>query len=131
MASTCNCCLDRKLESLDHVISSGEVVNMVWKKAVEIMMVSNVVIESWKIKINRLFCGAKENSLKGMLMRLILIIITWRLWNRRCKARMEDKLDSRDIVWISVRYWSSKLLANSKLYISSKETKILVDFHVK
>lgn len=85
--------------------------------------------ESWRIKIHRWFCGAKNKNLKGTLIGVLPKIIIWRVWTRRCEAQMEDKMDPWAIVWLSVRLQKSKLV-DSHLYISPKEEQILEAFQV-
>lgn len=95
--------LKKKHKLLDHILSSRIVASMVWKKAASIMRAYNVEIKPLKIKIHRWFCDVKKSNLKGMLMGLFLVIISWRLWIQRCKAPMEDKMDPREMVWLLAR----------------------------
>lgn len=95
------------------------------------MKVYNVVAEPWMHKIQLCFRGARKNSLKGTLLILNPIIITWRLWNRQCKAWMKDKMELDDMVWLSIRYWISIYLAESKIYTSQKDEQLIAEFHVK
>lgn len=77
IALACNCCLERKQEYLDHVLSSGVVVSMVWKKVADVIHVY-VIAEPWRIKIQRCFSGVNRSHLRGLLGVLPVIII-WRL----------------------------------------------------
>lgn len=86
MASAFNCCMDRKKESLNHILCTSSVANMMWKKVTMIMSVYNVESNPWKLKVHRWVCGARKINLKGVLMCLILVIITWRLWIAQHKA---------------------------------------------
>lgn len=59
--------------------------------------VYNMDSEPWKVKVCLVSCG-EEKNLKGMLMGLIPIIITRRLWITQLKARMEDKRELPEVV---------------------------------
>lgn len=76
MASTCNYCMERKEQYLDHFLSTGLVANMVLKMAVMIMRVYNADLGLWKVDVYRWLRGEKSSNLKGTLMGLILVIIT-------------------------------------------------------
>lgn len=45
MTSACNCCVERKEETLDHVRSTGIVARLVWKEATLTMRVFNIESE--------------------------------------------------------------------------------------
>ena len=67
---------------------------------------------SWKSRVLHWFNYAKKSSIKGTLIGLIPCLITWCLWKRRCKARMEGKTESADQVWRAIRVWI-KLLGDT------------------
>ncbi|XP_040995205.1 uncharacterized protein LOC121241491 [Juglans microcarpa x Juglans regia] len=47
----------------------------------------------------------------GILMDLIPIVVIWRVWQRRCIARMEGKQETVQQVWSSIKYWIKVLEA--------------------
>lgn len=104
MALPYKCCLDKSIETLNHFLSSGMLVNLVWKRAVSSFGVFNSKEESWRTKIYRWFRCAKNSSRLGLIMGVTPVIVTWRVETRRCIACMEDKLKSTDNIWNSVKH---------------------------
>ncbi|XP_040998661.1 uncharacterized protein LOC121244564 [Juglans microcarpa x Juglans regia] len=78
------------------------------------------------------FNCAKRSSHRGILIGIIPSIITWRLWARQCKARMEGVQLSIDSVWMEIKFWihhvSENLLKVTSL--SSTDRKLLNDLEV-
>lgn len=66
--STCNYCANRHEETFDHVISTGNVACMIWKKATYTLRTFNMESEPWRLKVNRWFQGAKISSFFGLLL---------------------------------------------------------------
>lgn len=50
MTSMCNYCENRDEDTLDCLLSIGNVAKLVWKKATFTMWVFNVESETWKVK---------------------------------------------------------------------------------
>ncbi|KAJ0074622.1 hypothetical protein Patl1_37562 [Pistacia atlantica] len=86
LASRCNCYTHGHTESLNHVLCNGSIATEVWKTAA---ITLGIII--------------------GVLLDLIPSIITWHLWMRHCKARMENSAESADNVWLRVKVWISKI----------------------
>lgn len=70
----------------------------------------NVEDEPWPVKNNRWFRGARKSTQKGKIIGLMPVIITWRLWLRRSKARVEEKQTPRDTVCLGVRHWLATIV---------------------
>lgn len=67
-----------------------------------------------------------------LLGLLPVIIITWRLWLHRCKARMEDKHNMGEVVWIAVKFWLAKKVADRMMgSMSTRANQILEEFELK
>lgn len=58
------------------------------------------------------------------------MIINWKLWLRRCKAKMEDKQESGEAVRIGVKYWLAKVVDGMTGFSSVKATKILEELRL-
>ncbi|XP_035540358.1 uncharacterized protein LOC118344262 [Juglans regia] len=133
LASACDCCERRCMEDIDHIFSMGAVAFEVWLKASTVLGIPCSCNLPWKNRVAGWFSYAKKSSFKGTLVGLIPCIITWCLWKRRCKARMDGKYDSAVIVWRSVRVWIQSLAnnINSVSPLSMHDLKILEDFNLE
>lgn len=96
VVSTCNFCSDRIIKTLDHALSTGLVTRSVWKKVALSFDVFNTKAKPWRVKVHRCFRGATNSSLIDVMLGVTIVIIAWRLWSRRCKVRLKDKLESID-----------------------------------
>ncbi|CAI9774048.1 unnamed protein product [Fraxinus pennsylvanica] len=85
----CDCCDKEQVETLDHVLNSGDIAKAVWKWASMALGVHYLEAQSWWTRVNRWFTCAKYVSQREILIGLLPSLITWKLWGRRCKARME------------------------------------------
>ncbi|XP_022852508.1 uncharacterized protein LOC111374112 [Olea europaea var. sylvestris] len=47
----------------------------------------------------------KNASQRGILIGLLPSLITWKLWGRRCMARMEEIRESTEEVWLKIKVW--------------------------
>ncbi|KAG2685816.1 hypothetical protein I3760_10G143300 [Carya illinoinensis] len=112
LASRCDCCARGSLEMLDHVLCSGDVAKAVWEKATVTLGVRCMGFSSWRARVSAWFSCAKRSSQREILVGLIPSLITWRLWLRRCKARMESMYESLEAIWISVKFWLSQISEN-------------------
>ncbi|KAG6621004.1 hypothetical protein I3842_Q044900 [Carya illinoinensis] len=65
----------------------GDIANAVWRYFGAIFGI--LIGHNWKTTVLTWFCRAKSSSQVGIIVRIIPIIFTWRLWRRRCLARME------------------------------------------
>lgn len=111
LSSVCNYCVDRCEKALDHVLGTRVVACMVWKKqAASYLRLINIDKEPWRVKINRRFRGARKSTFLGQLLGLIPLIISWKLWLHRCKALMEDTLESGKSIWLAMRFWITHIV---------------------
>ncbi|KAK0573059.1 hypothetical protein LWI29_002443 [Acer saccharum] len=76
---------------------------------------------------------AKKVSLSGNLTGMLPCIITWCLWNRRCKARMEGLKASTEQVWRSVKTWLKILATELKVHkkLTAQDTHLLNDLNLE
>lgn len=49
----CNFCVEHLMETLNHILSTGYVVCLVWKKAATTLGILNIENEKWRVKIRR------------------------------------------------------------------------------
>ncbi|KAK4833981.1 hypothetical protein QYF36_014386 [Acer negundo] len=74
---------------------------------------------------------ATKATVKGVLTRLLPCLISWQLWMRRRKARMEGVQDSATRVWWSVKYWLHSLVGDlNASSLSVQDMKILQDLQI-
>lgn len=85
----------------------------------------------WRIKVHRWFKDAINSSVIGAMLDVIPMIITWSLWSRRCKAWMEDKMDSVDRLWTLLKQWITQIMDGIPGNISSRLSFYLNDFNVR
>ncbi|XP_040989024.1 uncharacterized protein LOC121236653 [Juglans microcarpa x Juglans regia] len=105
LAFGCNCCLRRQVETLEHVLGKGDFAVEVWKMASAEFRVPFVPQQGWQQRVQVWFNRATRQSQLGTLLGLFPSVLVWRLWNRRCMARMEDRAESVREVWCSIKYW--------------------------
>lgn len=60
------------------------------------------------------------------MIGLIPCLITWKLWMRRCKTRMEGKFQSVEDVFISIKF----LLQQASINLSNKKPWTSQDEHI-
>ncbi|TXG59223.1 hypothetical protein EZV62_013796 [Acer yangbiense] len=106
MASACDCCVQRNQENIDHVLSVGDVAADIWRRASVVFGIPFQRVLPWKNRVTNWFYYARKSSIKGVLIGLLPCLITWCLWNRRCKARMEEVYQGADQIWRSVRVFA-------------------------
>ncbi|KAF5467859.1 hypothetical protein F2P56_012071 [Juglans regia] len=68
----------------------------------------------------------------GNIMGLLPYIITWRLWNRRCKAHMEGIVESVEHVWRNIKFWVAKISEKLKVgnTLSPPDESILKELNI-
>ncbi|KAF5464702.1 hypothetical protein F2P56_014758 [Juglans regia] len=67
----------------------------------------------------------------GTVIGLLPAVITWRLWLRRCKARMEGDQESGETVWLFVRSWLAKIVDGMKGALSYTDHNLLEELQVR
>lgn len=130
IVSSCNWCWHIKEETLDIFMSTKNVATYVWKYAVALMCIFYVEGETWRMKVAQWFINARKTTLIGKIISSLPVIITWKLWLCRCKARMEDKHDSGVAVWTSVKHWLVKVTTGMTGSSSEKAIRILEEFRL-
>ncbi|KAK3188861.1 hypothetical protein Dsin_028422 [Dipteronia sinensis] len=104
IVSACNCCSIRGNEDLDHIFNKGDFASNLWRKVSAEVGVTFLSQPSWKERVQLWFNRAGRPSQLGTLMGLIPCLVIWRLWRRRCVARVEGKLESISDVWLSIKH---------------------------
>ncbi|KAJ0029811.1 hypothetical protein Pint_13441 [Pistacia integerrima] len=127
LASRCNFCTYGHTESLNHVLCNGSIAIKVWKTAAITLGITHVYGLSWWSTVMQWLDVFKKLSHRGVLLSLIPSIITWHLWMRRCKARMENSAESVANVWLVVKVWIRKIssLMVKQWPISARDEVIL------
>ncbi|KAK2641265.1 hypothetical protein Ddye_023028 [Dipteronia dyeriana] len=116
LATACDCCVPKARESIDHVLVKSQIASRVWEFASRLLKVPCLMFNTWKAKISAWLICAKKSSLVGNLIGLLPSIITWCLWTRRCKVRMEELKISAIKVWTSMKMWLKKMAADLKVH---------------
>ncbi|KAI9176278.1 hypothetical protein LWI28_000684 [Acer negundo] len=81
--------LTRSWAKLDRVLINNEFI---------VKYSGQSLTECWFNRVGR-------SSQLGNLIKLIPCLVIWRLWRRRCAARLEGKLESISDVWIYIKHW--------------------------
>ncbi|XP_035549769.1 uncharacterized protein LOC118349441 [Juglans regia] len=77
---------------------------------------------TWKEQTNFWFRRAGSSSQIRIILGLIPSIISWELWERRCKAQYEDKGHTAQSVWYASKVWFCCIMEHI-LKISSVSNK--------
>ncbi|KAF5459726.1 hypothetical protein F2P56_019648 [Juglans regia] len=101
--------------------TSENVAAEVWKK-IGVMLGLPIGI-NWYETCLSWFRRASNASQTGVILGVLPTVISWRLWTRRCKARMEGKMESGQLCgnlsnsgWaLSVKAWSKPAQGRVKL----------------
>ncbi|KAG2686113.1 hypothetical protein I3760_10G162100 [Carya illinoinensis] len=85
------------------------------------------VFQTWKEQINFWFRRASKSSQLRIVFGLIPSIISWKIWDMRCKARYEDKYYTVEEVWQAIKYWIRNIMQLTMRVsnISNKDVDIL------
>ncbi|KAF5442116.1 hypothetical protein F2P56_036937 [Juglans regia] len=116
MVSKCDFCISRNYEDQNHKLALGNFAEQVWGICSNQLGMPILEGHTWKQMIESWYRRA-NNSHSGQLIGILPSIITWRLWWRRCKARMEGVHESVQVVWNLIKYWLA--IACEKLKESS------------
>ena len=92
------------------MLATGEIAEQVWRCA-SLALGIGVQSRTWAHRVEAWMACAKRGTQKGILVGLLPSVITWKLWHRRCQARMEGVQSSAMEVWRAVRIWLG-ILAN-------------------
>lgn len=126
MVSKCDCCMGRGYEDINHVLFAGDFAQQFWRKCAQAFGFPFRENVAWKENMKLWFRRASKSSQMGVILGVFPTIITWKLWSRRCKLRMEGHAEMQDEVWYAVRLWLSRIMRKSskfqKLAIGDQET---------
>ncbi|KAG2663424.1 hypothetical protein I3760_16G029200 [Carya illinoinensis] len=127
LVSKCDCCLVRHIEGLNHVLCTGDFTRHIWCMVTTQVGVQMGVFRTWNEQINFWFHRAGKSSQLCIIFGILSSLISWQLWNRQCKARYDNKVESVASVWQAIKYWIRKLMnLNMKVsYVSNKDVAIL------
>ncbi|XP_022867825.1 uncharacterized protein LOC111387497 [Olea europaea var. sylvestris] len=114
LASRCDCCLTGNEETPNHVLSTGEVANEVWRKVSVALGIRWRSKQNWYDRVNSWWAIAGKKSQVGYLQGLLPTILTRRLWMRRCKARMEGVHETVEQIFRSIKFWLQHVSSNLK-----------------
>ncbi|XP_035545929.1 uncharacterized protein LOC118348419 [Juglans regia] len=107
IVSKCDCCSAGHYENINHVLIEGDFPKQIWSFFGNLFGLP--VGSNWKLHVSSWFRRAQSNSHMGIIICLLPVIITWRIWRRRCLARMEGKLENQDAVIKSIWIWIGTL----------------------
>ncbi|XP_035545086.1 uncharacterized protein LOC109020946 [Juglans regia] len=127
VASRCDCCDSGAFEDMNHVLATREFVERIWSWCAIRLGMRNLARINWRRRVDSWHRLARGSTQKGQLLGIIPLVITWRLWWRQCKARMEGTFESIRSVWCSILYWVSWIalrLKKSKA-LSRRDEEIL------
>lgn len=131
-ASACNYCCPQGRESIDHVLATRNIVAQIWDRVSKLLNVPYLFFATWKARFLAWMLSTKKVSLYGTLTGMILCIITWCLWNSRCKAKMDGLKANTEQVWRLVKTWlkilATKLKVHKKLY--AQDVHLLNEFNL-
>lgn len=132
MVSRCNCCTTGHDEDANHVLSSGEFADEVWRKLSSKLGVRWQEKQAWWDRINIWWARAKRSSQLRCLLGLIPCLVTWRLWIQRCRARMEEVYEPVEDVVSSINFWLQHLAKNitKTRILTREEENILKDMGI-
>ncbi|XP_042964739.1 uncharacterized protein LOC122298962 [Carya illinoinensis] len=111
VVSKCNCCARGHMEDLNHVLCTGDFARCIWRLAATHLGVHMGVFHTWKEQINFWFHRTCKSSQLRSIFGILPSIVSWRLWDRHCKARVEDKVDSVQSVWHVIKLWIRRIMS--------------------
>ncbi|XP_040989051.1 uncharacterized protein LOC121236683 [Juglans microcarpa x Juglans regia] len=135
LVSKCDCCSSGGYEDQNHILALGTFAEQVWR--ICSLQLGMPLLEggTWREKIECWYRHVKNSSQSGQLIGILPSIITWRLWWRRYKARMEGEQESVQVVWGSIKYWlavaGEKIKGHSDLSRRDEEILQLLNLPVK
>ncbi|KAG6702808.1 hypothetical protein I3842_07G054300 [Carya illinoinensis] len=118
----CNCCQEGHTEDLNHVLCTGEFARHVWRLAASHLGVHMASFYTWTEQINFWFRRASKSSQVRIIFGILPSIISWKLWERRCKARYEEKANTVESVWHAIKLWLRRVV-DQVMKVSSVSTR--------
>ncbi|XP_042956358.1 uncharacterized protein LOC122292186 [Carya illinoinensis] len=110
LASKCHCCSRGRMEDLNHVLCTGEVARQVWRMAAIQLGVHMGVFQTWHEQVNFWFRRAKKSSQVRIIFGILPSIVSWKLWEWRCKARYDGKVSKVEVVWQAITFWLRRIM---------------------
>ncbi|XP_042973035.1 uncharacterized protein LOC122304835 [Carya illinoinensis] len=92
-------------KDINHVLYRGDIASIIWKFSSNCFGIPFVPNRSWRATVEAWFWRASKSSQLGSLIVHIPVIITWNLWNWRCKAQMEGRKEKVHVLWRLIKYW--------------------------
>lgn len=102
------------VEDREHVLNTGDMGNVLRKKASIELGINYLASLNWWQQVIFWFRCARKTSQKGVIIGLLPILISWKLWRWRCLAKMEGKKESLESVWISIKKWLNLISGKEK-----------------
>ncbi|KAF5452775.1 hypothetical protein F2P56_027742 [Juglans regia] len=117
MVSKCNCCVFGNMEDLNHVLCTGDFARQLWRMAAVQLGVHMGAFRTWNDQIDFWFRRAGKSSQVKTIFGLIPSIVSWKLWERRCKARFDGHLDTIETVWSAIKSWICRIMHLNQNYM--------------
>ncbi|KAF5478934.1 hypothetical protein F2P56_005455 [Juglans regia] len=111
LVSKCNCYANGHMEDLNHMLCNGEFARQIWHLVANYLGVHMGVFHTWNEQINFWFRRAGKSYQLRIIFGILLSIISWKLWGRHCKARVEDRVDSAQAVWHVIKLWIRRMIS--------------------
>ncbi|XP_035549712.1 uncharacterized protein LOC118349411 [Juglans regia] len=131
ITSRCDCCANGHFEDQNHVLFAGDIANYTWCYFGAYLGIP--IGQNWKDTVKRWFRRANNSSQVGIILGILPVIITWRLWRRRCLARMEGRFEPVSEIIHSVSRWISLICRDmhASSHISSFDLQVLKSLNVQ
>lgn len=97
----------------------------IWRLATTQLGVHMAYFHTWKEQTNFWFRCASRSSQIRIIFGLLPSIITWKLWERCCKGRYEDKVHVAKSVWHAIKLWLYRIM-DQIMKIHSVSPKIFI-----
>ncbi|KAG2685838.1 hypothetical protein I3760_10G144400 [Carya illinoinensis] len=129
----CSCCAEGGYEDVNHILYSGNFAQKIWRKYANSFGLPFREYITWKENLNLWFRRASRSSQMGVIMGILPTVITWKLWTRRCRSRMEGYVESMEEVWFVVRLWLMRLLKETSSFrkLANEDKEILSAMNIK
>lgn len=102
IASSCNCCVNKTEETLNHVLSMGSICKYGMEESGIGVWYYKHGSRALEGEDQQVVQNYKKINTEGNGNWFILVVIYWRIWLQCCKACMEDKQESGEAVWLAV-----------------------------
>ncbi|KAF6146809.1 hypothetical protein GIB67_007523 [Kingdonia uniflora] len=97
--SRCSCCGSGSIESLNHLLVSGEIAQQVWQFFAIACGVQNISAERFWARQGAQLSTANKGSQMGIIRGVIPAIIGWKLWKAQYQHQFDDvRMNAHTIV---------------------------------